>query len=386
MIYLDNNATTPCDPSVVKEMLPFFENDYANASSNHALGWMAKDSIEKSDGTLASVLGILQDEIIFTSGATEGINMILKGVFESKKEKGNHIVTSKTEHKAVLDTCKWLESHGASITYLDVDENGLIDLEELESAINTETILVAIMLANNETGIIQPLEAISQVCKKHNAPLFSDATQALGKISLEHFFEQVDYACFSAHKLYGPKGVGFNYIKKEHLSGFKGFIQGGGQQRKLRGGTYNTPLIIGLAKAVELAHENFTAYNTKIQDLRNRLEKGISKIEGSHINGKLSPRLPGTLNISFEFVDGEQLLTSLATKIAVSNGSACTSASVDPSHVLTAMGLSSNLAFSSIRFGVGKQNTEKEIDAAIELITEQVRLQRENNILWARRK
>ena len=385
-LYFDYNATTPCDKMVLESMLPFFSVDFGNASSElHPYGWLAKEAIDSATEKIASFLKIDEKEIIYTSGSTESINAILKGVYRKLKHKGNHILTVKTEHKATLDVCEYLQEEGADITYLDVDGNGLIDLNALELAISDNTLIVAVMYANNETGVVQPLEAISKICKQKNTLLFSDSTQAMGKIPLDHFFSWVDFACFSAHKIYGPKGIGFTFSKLESQANMQSFIQGGGQQRKLRGGTYNTPAIVGMAKAIELGIQNLHAERGRLSNLRNQLAEGLSLIQEVTINGKKSDRLPNTLNISFDYVDGQQLLTALSRNLAVSNGSACNSAAINPSHVLTAMGIGSSLAFSTLRFSLGKYTTEEDVQKAISVIRNEVAKQRENNLLWDRR-
>ncbi|MFC2147865.1 MAG: cysteine desulfurase family protein [Eudoraea sp.] len=385
-LYLDYNATTPCDQDVVDSMLPYFTVDFGNASSeHHPYGWVAKEAIEDATLHISSLLKIDEKEIIYTSGSTESINAVLKGVYRKLKHKGNQILTVKTEHKATLDVCEYLQEEGADVTYLDVDGNGLIDLNALALAISDNTLIVSVMYANNETGVIQPLEAIAKICKQKNTLLFSDATQALGKIPLNNFFSWVDFACFSAHKIYGPKGIGFTFAKLESQASLQSFIQGGGQQRKLRGGTYNTPAIVGMAKAINLGIYNLEAERDRLSNLRNQLEKGLSLIEEATINGKKSDRLCNTLNISFEYVDGQQLLAALSRNIAVSNGSACNSAAINPSHVLTAMGIGRNLALSTLRISLGKYTTEEDIQQAILIITKEVAKQRASNLLWDRR-
>ena len=385
-LYLDYNATTPCDQDVVDSMLPYFSVDFGNASSeHHPYGWLAKEAIEDATLHISSLLKIDEKEIIYTSGSTESINAVLKGVYRKLKHKGNQILTVKTEHKATLDVCEYLQEEGADVTYLDVDGNGVIDLNALALAISDNTLIVSVMYANNETGVIQPLEAIAKICKQKNTLLFSDATQALGKIPLNNFFSWVDFACFSAHKIYGPKGIGFTFAKLENQASLQSFIQGGGQQRKLRGGTYNTPAIVGMAKAINLGIYNLEAERDRLSNLRNQLEKGLSLIEEATINGKKSDRLCNTLNISFEYVDGQQLLAALSRNIAVSNGSACNSAAINPSHVLTAMGIGRNLALSTLRISLGKYTTEEDIQRAILIITKEVAKQRESNLLWDRR-
>ncbi len=385
-LYLDYNATTPCDKKVLEGMLPYFTLDFGNASSeHHPYGWVAKEAIENATLHISSLLKIDEKEIIYTSGSTESINAVLKGVYRKLKHKGNQILTVKTEHKATLDVCEYLQEEGADVTYLDVDGNGLIDLNALALAISDNTLIVSVMYANNETGVIQPMEAIAKICKQKNTLLFSDATQAIGKIPLDNFFSWVDFACFSAHKIYGPKGIGFTFAKLESQASLQSFIQGGGQQRKLRGGTYNTPAIVGMAKAITLGIDNLEAERDRLSNLRNQLEEGLSLIEEASINGKKSDRLCNTLNISFEYVDGQQLLAALSRNIAVSNGSACNSAAINPSHVLTAMGIGRNLALSTLRISLGKYTTEEDIQQAIQIITKEVAKQRASNLLWDRR-
>ena len=383
-IYLDYNATTPCDPSVLDKMLPYFTTDFGNpSSSNHHYGWMAKDAIEEAKNKIASLLDIPEKDFLFTSGATESINSILKSVYEDFKSIKNHFIITKTEHKAVLDCVAYLEQLGAEITYLDVDENGLIKLDELERSITPRTVLASIMLANNETGVIQPIDKIANVLQANDVLLFSDATQALGKISLDNFFSHVDFACFSAHKVYGPKGVGITYVKNNNYK--YRFIHGGGQQKTQRGGTLNSPGIIGFAKAIEVAYSSIHTELNRIKNLRDYLEHQLLQLEAVHINGKNALRLPNTSNICFDYIDGERFLQSLNPYMAISNGSACNSSSVEPSHVITAMGLDKSKAHASMRFSLGKYTTKEDIDQVIAIMQEQVANQRENNILWDRR-
>jgi len=387
-IYLDYNATTPCDQEVVDHMIPFFNETYGNPSSaHHTYGWLAKEAIADSTKMISDTLGVLKEDLIYTSGATESINMILKSFSHKFKLNGNHIITCKTEHKAVLDTCKFLEKYeNLSVTYLDVDSNGLVDLKQLKEAIRPETILVSIMHSNNETGVIQPLKKIRQIIQGKGIYLFSDATQSLGKIDLKDLFDAVDFTCFSAHKVYGPKGVGLLYCK--HISAdsvLQGLIQGGGQQKTLRGGTLNTPGIVGFAKAIELAYSLAKQEQQRLSDLRDKLESGLLQIEGSISNGKIDQRLPNTSNISFTYVDGSKLLSALSKNMAVSNGSACNSANENPSHVLLAMGVDPSLAFSSIRFSLGRFTSESAIVKVIAIIAQEVAKQRTDNILWERR-
>lgn len=388
-IYFDYNATTPCDPDVLDSMLPYMIKDFGNTSSvHHSFGWLAKEALDESSKKIADVLNISSERIVYTSGATEGINMVLKSFCPKYKLQGSHIITCKTEHKAVLDTCEFLEKYeGATVTYLDVDASGLIDLKELEAALRPETILVSIMYANNETGVLQPLQEIAKIIKNKGIYLFTDATQALGKLNLDVVFENADFACFSAHKVYGPKGVGMVYCKSsDAFKKLNCLIHGGGQQKGMRGGTLNLPGIVGFAKSIELSHSELGGENNRMRILRDQLESGLLDIEETNLNGHPIQRLPNTCNISFGFVDGASLLRSLSKYLAVSNGSACNAASEKPSYVLTAMGLSTELAFSSIRFSLGKNSNEKEVFQVIQIIRKQVNLLRESNILWERKK
>ena len=386
-LYFDYNATTPCSKEVVDSMLPYFYQDFGNpSSSHHPYGWLAKSAVEDATVTIAKNLGISPKSLVYTSGATESINMILKGIARKMQSKGKHIITTKVEHKAVLDTCAFLEEDGFEVTYLDVDSEGLISIDVLNKMLRPDTILVSILYANNETGTIQPLHEISKLTHENGSLLFSDTTQALGKVDLTNVFKFVDFACFSAHKVYGPKGIGLVFIKdNEDGNGLPSFIQGGGQQRKQRGGTLNTPLIIGFSKAIELAYENLNVENQRLETLRNSLETGLLKIELAISNSTTPQRLPNTVHVSFPYVDGENLLTALSTQIAVSNGSACNSASVEPSHVLTAMGVERSLAYASLRLSIGRYTMENDVEKAIEIITNEVAKQRESNILWERR-
>lgn len=382
-IYLDYNATTPCSAEVVDAMYPYFSSNFGNASSNHhPYGWMAMDAIDEATQNIASILGVSALELIFTSGATESINSILKGLFKNAKLERNEILISKTEHKAVLDVCKYLEKEGAKVIYLDVTSDGLIDLKDFEYKLSEKTLVTIIMYANNETGVLQPIEKIAQLCRSNGSPLFSDATQILGKVPINNFFKLVDIACFSGHKVYGPKGIGLTFCKEEFLPYISSFIIGGGQQRSLRGGTYNTPAVVGLSKAIVESYKNLEEEISRLKKLRDILEDGLARIEASIVNCKNVARLPNTLNISFEFVDGELLLRALSKHMAVSNGSACNSAAVNPSHVLTAMGISESLAFSSIRFSLGRYTTLTEIEKTIAIVSQEVEKLRASNILW----
>jgi len=388
-LYLDYNATTPCDPLVVKAMSPYLHENFGNTSSiHHSYGWIAKEAVDSSTQKIAETLNIKPESIIYTSGSTEGINMVLKSFCKKYKPDGNHIITCKTEHKAVLDTCKYMEEYeGVSVTYLDVDISGLVNLDQLKAALRPETILVALMYANNETGVIQPLQEIANIIKDKNIFLFSDATQALGKVDLKPVFDTVDFACFSAHKVYGPKGMGMVYCKDTGgEKTLKSLIQGGGQQKGWRGGTINGPAIIGFAKSIALCYKNLSDENIRLTRLRNQLEEGLLNIEMSYSNGDSATRLPNTCNISFSYVNGAGLLRALSKDLAVSNGSACNAVSENPSHVLTAMGIGPELAFSSLRISLGKYTTENDIQSAIKIISQEVNILRESNILWERRK
>lgn len=386
-LYFDYNSTTPCDKKVVDAMLPFFNEDFGNASSSHhPYGWLSKSAVEDATTSLAKNLGVTATSIVYTSGATEGINMVLKGVARKLQNKGKHIITTQVEHKAVLDTCAFLEEDGFEVTYLKVNSKGLISIDELREMLRPDTILVSILYANNETGCIQPLQEIAKLTHQNKSLLFSDTTQALGKIDVTHVLNQVDFACFSAHKVYGPKGIGLVYIKgNEYQNSLPSFIQGGGQQKKQRGGTVNTPLIVGFAKSVELVYDNLQEESRRLAYLRNKLETGLLKIELAISNTNTLERLPNTVHISFPFVDGANLLNALSGQIAVSNGSACNSAAVEPSHVLTAMGVDRSLAFASLRLSMGRFTSENDVKNAIEIISKEVNKQRETNILWERR-
>lgn len=386
-LYFDYNATTPCAKEVVDTMLPHFHEDFGNpSSSHHPYGWLAKDAVEDATVAIAKSLGISTSSLIYTSGSTESINMVLKGVARKMQPKGKHIITTKAEHKAVLDTCSFLEEDGFEISYLDVNSHGLISIQALNKTLRPDTILVSILHANNETGIIQPLNEIAKLTHENGSLLFSDTTQALGKVDLTKVLSLVDFACFSGHKVYGPKGIGLVYIKdNEDGDMLPSFIQGGGQQKGQRGGTINTPLIVGFAKAIELAYANLEEEIRRLETLRNTLESGLLQIELAVSNNASGQRLPNTAHVSFPYVDGANLLTALSRQIAVSNGSACNSASVEPSHVLTAMGIERSLAYASLRLSIGRYTTESDIEKAIEIVMNEVTKHRESNILWERR-
>lgn len=363
-IYMDYNATTPLDKKVLEAMLPYLTDHFGNAASHsHAYGWKAAEAVDKTRQQVADLLGCTSKEIIFTSGATEAVNLAIKGVFEANSHKGNHIITIKTEHKAVLDTCQHLEKLGAAITYLDVDTEGNISLEQLENAIKKETILISVMAANNEIGVIYPIKEIAKIAHKYNIIFHSDATQAIGKIPINVLDDEIDLLNFSGHKIYGPKGVGALYVRKNlNLIAQQ---DGGKHERGMRSGTLNVTGIVGLGEACQLYVQTMYEEGIRLSVLRNKLEKVIlEKLPFARINGNLAQRLPNTSNISFGKIDGEQLLMNL-NEIAVSNGSACNSASTEPSYVLKAMGLNDEAAYSSIRFSLGRMTQTSDIDTAI---------------------
>ncbi|MDQ0638809.1 cysteine desulfurase [Pedobacter sp. W3I1] len=382
-IYLDNNATTPLDPRVLEAMLPYFTEKFGNAASrNHAFGWVAEEGVDYAREQVAKLIGCTEKEIIFTSGATEADNLAIKGVFEMYKEKGNHIITAVTEHKAVLDTCKHLEKNGARVTYLGVKEDGLIDLAELEAAMTPETILVSIMYGNNEIGVIQPVKEIAAIAHQHGALFMTDATQAVGKIPVDVNADGIDLMAFSAHKMYGPKGVGVLYVRRKNPRvKVTAQMDGGGHERGMRSGTLNVPGIVGLGKACELCRLEMETESVRLAALRDKLESTLSKMEESYVNGNTQHRLPHVANISFKYVEGEGLMMAMSD-LAVSSGSACTSASLEPSYVLKSLGLSDDLAHSSIRYGLGRFTTEAEIDQAIEVTQKAVNHLRELSPLW----
>jgi len=383
-IYLDNNATTPCDERVVEAMLPYFTIFFGNsASRTHSFGWQAEEAVEIAREQIAKLIGAEKNEIIFTSGATEADNLAIKGVFEMYAGKGNHIITVSTEHKAVLDTCKHIEKLGGEITYLQVKQDGSIDLKELESAITPKTILIAVMYANNEIGVVQPINEIGKIARKYNVLFFTDVAQAVGKIAVDVNKDGIDLMSLSAHKVYGPKGVGALYVRrKEPRVRLIAQMDGGGHERGMRSGTLNVPGIVGLGKACELCMEEMQNENKRLVVLRDKLEKGLLKIEESYVNGSRERRLPHVTNMSFKYVDANSMMTDLNKDIAVSSGSACTSASIEPSYVLKALGLSDELAHASLRFALGRFTTEEEIDYTIERITNTVNILREKSMQW----
>ncbi|MEZ5006811.1 MAG: cysteine desulfurase family protein [Chitinophagales bacterium] len=375
MIYLDYNATTPIDSEVLDDMLPFLKDKFGNASSiTHQAGWLAKDGVETAIEQICSLLHCDSKEIVFTSGATESINMAIKGVFEIYKRKGNHIITCKTEHKAVLDVCASIEKKGGRVSYLNVDKNGLVDLEQLKKEISDQTILVSIMYVNNETGVIQPIDEIAKIVHEHNSIFMSDATQAVGKLPIDLENDRIDLMAFSAHKFYGPKGVGGLYIRrKKPRVILSPLIEGGGHQRGLRSGTLNVPGIVGLGAACELANKEMQANEEKVRRLRNLLESKFSFLPDVMFNGSGTNRLYNVSNICFKGVSSEQIINAVKSKVALSTGSACTSENQQPSHVLTAMGLSPSESHASLRFSLGKYTTELEIDDTAHLIIEKVK-------------
>ena len=382
-IYLDNNATTPMDPRVLEAMLPYFTEKFGNAASrNHPFGWAAEEGVDYAREQVAKLIGASEKEIIFTSGATESDNLAIKGVYEMYKEKGNHIITLTTEHKAVLDACKHLEKLGANITYLDVESDGLVDLDKLEAAMTEQTILVAIMYANNEIGVIQPVKEISAIAHKYGALFFTDAVQAVGKIPVNVIEDGIDLLALSGHKMYGPKGVGALYVRRKNPRvKVTSQMDGGGHERGMRSGTLNVPGIVGLGKACELSYDEMTEEAVRLSALRDKLESALTELEESYVNGNPEHRLPHTANISFKYVEGEGLMMAMKD-MAVSSGSACTSASLEPSYVLKSLGLSDDLAHSSIRFGLGRFTTEEEIDFTIESTKKAVNHLRDLSPLW----
>jgi cysteine desulfurase len=365
-VYLDYNATTPVDERVLQEMLPYFTERFGNASSKtHAYGWLAADAVDIARAQVAQLINAEKEEIIFTSGATEAINMAIKGVAEIYKTKGNHIITVATEHKAVLDCCASLEKKGIAVTYLPVNKNGEVDMAALQNAITPQTILISVMLANNETGVIQNLKKISAIAKANNIILMSDATQAIGKMMVDVQELGIDIFPLSAHKFYGPKGIGALYIRrKKPRVILTPLIEGGGHEKNLRSGTLNVPGIVGMGMAAALAYNETKSNAEKILLLRNKLEKKLLQIEGAKINGGNS-RLPNTTNITFSGINSAELIKHFAGKLAVATGSACTSALPQPSHVLKAMGFSEADAYSSVRFSIGRYTTAKDIENAV---------------------
>ncbi len=383
-IYMDNQATTPVDPRVLEAMLPYFGELFGNAASrNHRFGWEAEDAVSKAREQVAALINASPKEIIFTSGATESDNLALKGVAEMYAEKGNHIITSVTEHKAIIDSAKHLEKQGVRVTYLPVEKNGLINLDDLKAAITDQTILISIMTVNNEVGVVQDIRAIGQIAREAGVLFHTDAVQAAGKIPFDVQEMNVDIASLSAHKMYGPKGVGAIYVRRRNPRVLLSpMMDGGGHERGMRSGTLNVPGIVGFGKAAEIAKAELETESARIFQLRERLRTKLEEnLDELYINGDLERRIPGNINISFAYVEGESLLMGI-DDVAVSSGSACTSASLEPSYVLKALGVGEDLAHTSIRFGIGRFNTEEEVDYVVDKVTSTVRRLRELSPLY----
>jgi len=382
-IYMDYHATTPVDPRVLATMLPYFTEHFGNAASrSHAFGWTAEEAVERGREEVARLIGASGKEIVWTSGATESDNLAIKGIAEFYKDRGNHIITAVTEHKAVLDACKRLEKQGFTVTYLPVEFDGRVSADKVAAAMTDKTILVSIMLANNEIGVISDVNAIGQVVKAKGAFFHIDAVQGVGKIPFDVNACQADLVSLSAHKMYGPKGIGALYVRRKPRVRISPIIDGGGHERGMRSGTLNVPGIVGFGKAAELCRLEMGEEAKRVFVLRERLRKGIeAKVSDTVINGSLEHRLPGSLNMSFAFVEGEAMMMGLKD-VAVSSGSACTSASLEPSYVLRAMGVPEEMAHTSIRFGLGRFNTEEEVDFVIDLVSSKVGKLREMSPLW----
>jgi len=383
-IYLDNHATTKCDPRAVEAMLPYFGENFGNsASRNHSFGWVAEEGVETARKQIADLIGANAKEIVFTSGATESNNLAIKGVVEMYAERGNHIITAATEHKAILDTCKHLEKQGVRVTYLPLQGSGLVDLDMLRDAITDKTILVSIMYANNEIGVIQDVTEIGKICKERGVLFHTDGVQAVGKIPVNVIKDNIDIMSFTAHKMYGPKGVGALYVRRRNPRvQISAQMDGGGHERGMRSGTLNVPGIVGFGKAAELCSQLMASEMEKHRIMRDRLKVKLeSALEETYINGTMDSRLPHNLNMSFAYVEGESLLMGI-NDIAVSSGSACTSATLEPSYVLKALGLGDDLAHTSIRFGIGRFNTDEEVDYVADKMIEVVNKLRELSPLW----
>jgi cysteine desulfurase len=383
-IYMDNHATSPLDPRVLEAMMPFFTTKFGNAASrNHAFGWEAEQAVETAREQIAKLIGATAKEIIFTSGATESNNLAIKGIAEMYRERGNHIITQVTEHKAVLDTCKRLEKYGYRVTYLPVKADGLIDIEDLKRAIDEKTILVTIMAANNEIGVLQPIREIGRICHEKGILFHTDAVQAVGKVPVNVLADNIDVLSLSGHKIYGPKGVGALYVRRRNPRvQIAAQIDGGGHERGMRSGTLNVPGIAGLGKACEIALQEMETEAAYLRGLRDRLQEKLeSSLDYIHVNGSMEHRLPGNLNVSFVYVEGESLLMGI-NDVAVSSGSACTSATLEPSYVLKALGLGDDVAHSSIRFGLGRFNTEAEVEYVANKVIDVVKKLRELSPLY----
>jgi cysteine desulfurase len=381
-VYLDYSATTPVDPRVAQKMIPYLTEFFGNpASRSHAFGWKAEEAVEEARAHVAALLGADPKEIVWTSGATEGNNLAIKGAAHFYRTKGKHLVTQKTEHKATLDTTRELERQGFECTYLDVEPDGILDLKKFEAALRPDTIVVSIMMVNNEIGVIQPIAEIGEICRKRGIIFHCDAVQAAGKLPIDLAALKVDLMTISAHKMYGPKGIGALYVRRKPRVRIEPQIHGGGHERGFRSGTLATHQIVGFGEAARLAKLEMATDNERIRALRDRLWKGISSMEEVVVNGDMERRIPGNLNVSFNYVEGESLIMAIKD-IAVSSGSACTSASLEPSYVLRALGRSDELAHSSIRFTLGKYTTQEEIDYAVDLVQTKVAKLRELSPLW----
>jgi cysteine desulfurase len=381
-IYLDNSATTPVDPRVAEKMIPYLVEKFGNpASSSHSFGWEAKAAVNEAREEVARLFNADPREIIWTSGATESDNLAIKGAAHFYAGKGKHLVTVKTEHKAVLDTCRELERQGFEVSYLDVRENGLIDLEAFKAALRPDTILVSVMFVNNEIGVIQPIAEIGEICRDKGIIFHVDATQASGKVAIDLSTLKIDLMSVTAHKVYGPKGIGALYVRRKPRARIEAQMHGGGHERGMRSGTLATHQIVGMGEAFRLARLEMGAENERVRMLRDHLLKGVSDIEHVYVNGDLEHRIPHNLNVSFAYIEGESMLMAIKD-LAVSSGSACTSASLEPSYVLRALGRDDELAHSSIRFTIGRFNTEEEIDFAVKLLREKIGKLRELSPLW----
>ncbi len=383
-IYLDNSATTPVDPRVLEQMIPYFTEKFGNAASrSHPFGWVAEEAVDYAREQVAAIIHADPKEIIFTSGATESNNLALKGVFEMYASKGNHIITGTTEHKAILDTCKHIEKMGGQITYLAVNDKGEIDLQALEAAITDKTILISIMFANNEIGVMHPVREIAAIAKKHGVLFHSDATQAVGKVPIDVQADGIHLMSFTAHKMYGPKGIGALYVRRKNPRvKVTAQMDGGGHERAMRSGTMNVPGIVGFGAACEICSREMEQEAARLSGLRDKLENALLQLEEAYVNGNPAHRLPHISNISFKYVEGEGLMMAFNKDIAVSSGSACTSASLEPSYVLKALGLGDDLAHSSIRFSLGRFTTEEQVDYTIQRLTDAVNKLRELSPLW----
>ena len=382
-IYLDYQATTPMDPRVLEAMMPYFTHQFGNPHSrSHSYGWEAEEGVEKARGQVAKLIGADEKEVIFTSGATESNNLAIRGVAEFYKDRKNHIVTTVTEHKCVLDTCRHLEQSGFEVTYLPVQKNGLIDLDALRAAVTDKTVVVSVMAVNNEIGVIQPLAEIGKICREKKAFFHTDAAQAVGKIPLDVEAMNIDLMSISGHKIYGPKGIGALYVRRKPRVRLVPLIVGGGQERGFRSGTLPTPLCVGLGEAAEIAMNEMEGEAKRLAKLQARMLKGLQdRLPEIFVNGDLEHRIPGNLNISFAYVEGESLMMGIKN-LAVSSGSACTSASLEPSYVLRALGVEEELAHTSLRIGLGRFTTEHEVDTAVEDLVRHVNKLREMSPLW----